>query len=175
MLTQCPRCDYLLEGLPDIHVCPECGYAYDKRSEVIVQGRGIAYVLWCVIVPAMFGVRGLKLFVGHVAEWLSLMLLPVWIAWGWHLVTRRRNRVVLTPRGIELIDTHLQIQARDWTEIAEVRYNSGGGGVRLLRPDGSKLADIEPQFLAAYRLDQQLVRDAERWRREHGVATENPQ
>ena len=174
MLTQCPRCDYLLEGLPDIHVCPECGYAYDKRSEVIVQGRGIAYVFWLVIVPAMWGVRSLRLFVGDVAEWLPLMLLPVWIGWGWHLVTRRRNRVVLTPRGIELIDTHRQIQACAWTEIVEVRYNNSGGGVHLLRADGSMLADIEPQFLAAQRLDKQLVRDGERWRREYGVSNANP-
>jgi len=35
MLTHCPICIYDLTGLPDEHRCPECGYDYDRDSEVI--------------------------------------------------------------------------------------------------------------------------------------------
>jgi hypothetical protein len=32
MITHCPICRYSLEGLPDKHRCPECGFEYDKRG-----------------------------------------------------------------------------------------------------------------------------------------------
>ncbi len=35
MLTHCPCCKYDLTGLPEQHRCPECGYDYDRDSEVI--------------------------------------------------------------------------------------------------------------------------------------------
>jgi hypothetical protein len=31
----CPRCRYDLAGLPDTHVCPECGFEYDPHAKVI--------------------------------------------------------------------------------------------------------------------------------------------
>ncbi|MBN2445456.1 MAG: hypothetical protein JXO22_01925, partial [Phycisphaerae bacterium] len=33
-LTNCPRCNYSLRGLPARHTCPECGLAYDEESRV---------------------------------------------------------------------------------------------------------------------------------------------
>jgi hypothetical protein len=33
-LTQCPMCAYSLTGLPENHVCPECGFAYDETMRI---------------------------------------------------------------------------------------------------------------------------------------------
>ncbi len=32
MLSQCPRCHYPFDGLPEDHACPECGLRYDRKS-----------------------------------------------------------------------------------------------------------------------------------------------
>ncbi len=34
-LETCPVCEYSLQGLPDHHRCPECGYQYDKDTTII--------------------------------------------------------------------------------------------------------------------------------------------
>lgn len=37
-ITQCPRCDYQLEGLPQVGTCPECGLDYDPLCTVTELG-----------------------------------------------------------------------------------------------------------------------------------------
>ena len=34
-LERCPLCDYDLSGLPREHICPECGFEYDKETIVL--------------------------------------------------------------------------------------------------------------------------------------------
>jgi hypothetical protein len=39
-LTQCPRCDYSLQGSPEIGICPECGDAYNTDF-LILRGKPV--------------------------------------------------------------------------------------------------------------------------------------
>ena len=32
ILSECPDCDYCLKGLPEESRCPECGFAFDRRT-----------------------------------------------------------------------------------------------------------------------------------------------
>jgi hypothetical protein len=44
--SHCPECDYPLEGLPEVGVCPECGRPYDTKYLVLrgyVVGRDASY------------------------------------------------------------------------------------------------------------------------------------
>ena len=34
-MRTCLKCHYSLEGLPTVHRCPECGFAYDEHAIVI--------------------------------------------------------------------------------------------------------------------------------------------
>jgi len=38
-LKTCPRCDYNLTGLPDEHICPECGFEYDPHAAFMRLSR----------------------------------------------------------------------------------------------------------------------------------------
>lgn len=55
MIDSCPVCRYSLTGLPDEHVCPECGFAYE-RDAILVEEPSYTwkYAPAVVCVPILF-------------------------------------------------------------------------------------------------------------------------
>ncbi len=47
-LRECLHCGYALNGLPDVHVCPECGKAYDLSIPVWRRSKPRAYLAGAV-------------------------------------------------------------------------------------------------------------------------------
>ena len=64
-LESCPVCGYSLEGLPDRHRCPECGFEYARDTEVFrrVDRALITEVTVCAIFMV---VALLMVLVGHI-------------------------------------------------------------------------------------------------------------
>ena len=46
VFKRCPRCTYLLRGLPANHACPECGLRFDERCELyrVTNPRQVLFV-----------------------------------------------------------------------------------------------------------------------------------
>ncbi len=105
-LEACPRCDYLLTGLPAIHRCPECGLEYDDRTFVLTgisrgtsnmsAGRKVAWLFVCLgafVFPDLL----LVAFATITTTILTILLAVTWLGFIVYLIfTSRRER-----RGIE--------------------------------------------------------------------------
>jgi hypothetical protein len=101
-LDRCPDCGYLLTGLPEHGICPECGFAY--RADMIVlygwagKGRGdestrrptLSYWLGAVVASVLI----LLLF-----NIFGALLLVVY--WGW-MIHRRRRYLHDAPAPVQL-------------------------------------------------------------------------
>jgi hypothetical protein len=111
-LTQCPRCDYSLQGLPAEGICPECGTRYDQ-SAIVLRGRlafgqranrpGIPSLIWLAVWFALVFLpygrfRGdpLMLFV------MGYMVLASGLTWADRLLSPRGDQVLLwiNARGL---------------------------------------------------------------------------
>ncbi len=73
-LDRCPECGYLLTGLPDQGICPECGTAYHPDM-IVLYG-------WAQHVRGNEATRrhGRRWWVWAVLGWLLILLLFNWIA-----------------------------------------------------------------------------------------------
>jgi hypothetical protein len=69
-LTFCPRCDYSLQGLPEVGTCPECGGSYNDdfiilRENTVKNARLIFETSWAVLL-LLFLLRGLPILMSSV-------------------------------------------------------------------------------------------------------------
>jgi len=108
-LERCPRCDYLLRGLPEEGQCPECGLKYDNET-IVLEGVSreksqiprSRVVLWLLIIlgfmcwPSLCMVPSSILTGGSPRDISTAISLVVWIVWIslfiYLLLTRKRNR-----------------------------------------------------------------------------------
>ncbi|HEV2295476.1 MAG TPA: hypothetical protein VGR35_16625 [Tepidisphaeraceae bacterium] len=115
----CPVCEYDLQGLPLVHRCPECGFAYDRNargarpvalgaSDRLSRFDKVCGVLAAIIAAAfvLMGVFGT--FVGTSASFTLpaiVGVLPALVGWGilksvivaWRC-TQRERAMRLPPR-----------------------------------------------------------------------------
>src|SRR5262245_5584938 len=100
-LQRCPICSYPLEGLPEIHKCPECAFDYDKKMIVVEQSPQLLIILTLGFTFLLVGVVfGGSLRIGL----LQLIFVPVGLVFNviilWRFVRKQRNRAVVWPGGI---------------------------------------------------------------------------
>jgi len=103
-LTLCPACGYSLEGLPAVHRCPECGFAYDERSFTLLGvTRGASgmparrKILWLfVAIVTTFWLNCIMVMVTSFGSQPSILFGLVGIGWVvaviYLLATGRREK-----------------------------------------------------------------------------------
>ena len=101
LLKCCPNCEYSLTGLPDRARCPECGFLYDRRSQVFRQAGARAIL----IIGAGCGFIALSVVAGLLerglgAECWSLIVVGLTMVLGqWAFVRGKRNKQVAFEIG----------------------------------------------------------------------------
>ena len=156
-LDRCPRCDYSLEGLPDHHVCPECGLKYDKSMET--YGRSNRWLRLAAVVVLL----GNCIWIGFgtallyqatpvrailcSAFFLALTLLFVWQAFTWP----PRMTALLWQGGIALVGHQRTPEYFTWDRIGAVTLSKVNGRIRLVSPGGITLASVPYEFFGRYR------------------------
>lgn len=155
LLDHCPFCDYALEGLPEKHVCPECGQPFDRRWVVfgdksgwraMKMGERIKMIFgWGVLLLAFLPGVGVFRWPRDVLLWRGVVL----CVWGVVLyfigrgvlgcIRKPRRFVAVGVEGTVLGDRERRGQQMyPWHLIRSVDVESPGGRL-LLDVDGKRL------------------------------------
>lgn len=169
MLDRCPVCRYRLDGLPERHRCPECGFEYDKHTAVIHQGRKIAiFLLACA--PIMFivffdAVQQSRSGAGEVGcgQVYGAVACVGAIVYAIRVITGRSRRMaIIGLDGIELFRGAESIRRFRWGEVDEVTYNLIGGDA-VLRKEGKLVELVSQMFFGSDKRTREFIRVANEW------------
>lgn len=150
----CPICRYSLEGLPQRHRCPECGYYYTKPFAVF--RRSVANWQWLALANLATFVAGIVLVLAE-GKFTFLLLTGI----GFIAATLRGfavlRKVIVTPEVVQIV-IGSRIKRRVPIEsIGECLWSSIDGSVRLLDCAGMEIGVIPRGFLWSHRKSKKLV------------------
>ncbi len=164
-MNNCPRCDYSLEGLPEVYVCPECGLEYDSACRVIKCGP--TPVLWQQLIMAV----GLLLlmawgaFQAGVDKGDAFLLTIILLSLAGTLYHWCRGgggypcAVVINRRGV-LID-HPRVSGRlfPWFLISRVHCCWFSDRFRLISWDNSAVFSCPARWLGGIRSARRIANE----------------
>ncbi len=148
LLEKCPRCLYLLQGLPIEHHCPECGLRVDRRWQVF-GGRTIpknskpmgnimgAFLIFILGYPVT--ILTATVIVGGVGvKFLSIpfLLLVVFSTLAWFFLKKPKCFVAVGPRGLAIYFGRDCFEEYEWTGIGRVLYEIGHKRINIPREGG---------------------------------------
>jgi hypothetical protein len=148
-IERCLRCDYLQEGLPDEHRCPECGLAYDEHSRVWRPSRpfpiAAAVVFFGVVLPvvivALLNDATYAPFVKIGALlWFTLVLFG---AMRMRAIHRNKYVVAVLPEGLFVRIGESELIP--WSDVATPTITPAGD-VRVHRVETTETTDLSGIF-----------------------------
>jgi hypothetical protein len=135
LLEHCPFCDYALEGLPEKHVCPECGQPFDRRW-VVFGGKSAwrtAKQEWRILGGIVWGVMllGWAYVLWGASGVHAVFVWGCWVALlsqGVLFVNYRPKRfVAVGPAGIALGDRRTrELREVEWPNVWRVYVDPRG-------------------------------------------------
>ncbi len=153
MLTRCPLCNYSLTGLPDQHKCPECGFSYDKRMEVLTAALRtqvswlVAWTLVFLGLAAFFAYRGGLASIPTITYALILFN-PLYGFYIWR--KRKQNKILLWQDGLQMIRRSKPGPVYLWQDIRVAEQSFVGGHAVLHMRDGDKIALFGRKFFGSH-------------------------
>ncbi len=174
MLGSCPMCGYLLDGLPEEHICPECGFRYDRNAHILALPRlpaaiyvgmsaallvtGVALHwwfnawLWRNLAPLILVASGLS---GIIMAVMGLRLRK-----SFSLVSRdevrafdhRRKSFFLVSRDeIRAFDYRQEEKVIPMNQVKNAEWSFTEGSVIFTGFDGEELVTIRSEFFGSRR------------------------
>lgn len=166
-MRPCPRCDYDLTGLPDEHICPECGFAYDKHAiSIRLSARkeyrkalvfGVIYMLFWVGLRQLgsFAVPVGVLF-GFVIVFLVMLLFQFW---KYRTVA---DRMILTREGFMFHSPTGTTPPVPWSEVKSARCSWWDGQLRIDRPNHYEPLTISHRSVGGVRIGKKCADEINR-------------
>jgi len=167
MLKACPQCGYSLEGLPEEHVCPECGLHYDPDMLTVELG----YRRWqrTGVVNALV-LTGLFALAAHWSPsrgvWLPpLIAMAVSLVLATYVFVRdsgRRACLIISKRGVEIHHPRRSSQLIYWDQIRSARYSWITGSVAIIGTTGNPIVRFGRSDVGSGRNGTDCVRELNR-------------
>ncbi len=168
-MNQCPRCSYTLEGLPENHVCPECGLVYHGETIYFRLARSrftwsqYAFVL-AVSSLVILEIDLLDEPFRVPAMWLWVLIVPVLGAMS---VVWSKNdpggEFVVDRIGVRLRRPRLGTETIEMADIGRAKCSKWTGNLILLGENGQKLRSIPCAYLGGLKSVEacaKLINDA---------------
>ncbi len=178
MLTRCPLCNYSLVGLPERHKCPECGFSYDKRMEVLTLALR-KQVFWVVASTLVF--LGLAAFFASSGGLASIPMIFYAIIlfyplYGFYLWRRRQqDKILLWQDGLQVIKKSRPGPVYSWQDIRTAEQSLINGYAILQMRDGDKITLFGRQFFGSHERTGDFVKSINNRRSESvGCSTSRP-
>lgn len=122
-LERCPVCDYRLEGLPDVHRCPECSFEYDKRMQVVEQSS--VYACYAALLSLFFGgCVMMTRYWGNIYTWVAIVCALAFGNYARRFFRGNFNRVIIWEQGILLIKRGRLSNQIDREKIGSIEFDT---------------------------------------------------
>ncbi len=161
MLSRCPLCNYSLIGLPDRHKCPECGFSYDKRMEVLTPALR-KQVFWLVAWTLVFlGQAAFFAYRGGLASipMLTYAIISFFPLFGFYLWRRRQqDKILLWQDGLQVIKKSKPGPVHSWQDIRVAKQSFINGDAILKMQDGNRITLFDRKFFGSHQRTKDFVK-----------------
>ncbi len=148
-MINCPKCGYSLEGLPEVHVCPECGLDYYGETLCLEfkahsdSWRTIALTVvgtsWIALVPAYRAQSYWKLVF---LLWLFAVVFRI-IAHMYRSMPENQGEFIVDRKGIRMSRPKRGSKFIAISIIKRANYSIWTGRLVLFGHDAQKLLSIQ--------------------------------
>ncbi len=155
--ASCARCRYSLKGLPDHHICPECGLAFDRSSRLYYPHcRRDVSMTWVFIVSTVL-LYGIIFFSGFPFIWkwnFANVAVLVCVGLGMfevlHLWRRPQRTIVLTPKHLAIVGPkgHELVMAK--SNVLSAKWSRTHGEIIIFLKDNRTMALPGRTFLGSH-------------------------
>lgn len=148
LMNLCSRCSYSLEGLPEDHVCPECGLAYhgetlrlefkshsDSWKTIAITAASTS---WIVLVPAF---RAQPYWKPFALVWLSAVIFRI-AALMYRSMPENQGEFIVDRTGIRMHRPKLGSRFIAISIIKRAHYSIWTGRLVLFGQENQKLLSI---------------------------------
>ncbi len=164
--SYCLMCGYDLQGLPEIHTCPECGLDYDLNRIVIPIG-GYRRIIKLYLPLITITLPLLALFHQFIRIGLStkqiVIMAIITLIIGIHIFRMvPRRHLYLTYLALDLKGVHFFYANGDvthyvWPDIEQARGEWFGGDFHLAGKDGTDLFSCNGDDLGGWSKTRQCI------------------
>ena len=158
MIDSCPVCRYSLTGLPDEHVCPDCGFRYE-RDAVLVEEHRFTWKNYAavVVVPILLAV-GTGLWSGRwgalfPASFLILTLLLV----GLLQARRPKNAGLVSRTSLRILRRGVVQRQIPLAVIRNAKWSFVTGTIDITGTAGKTIFAVPNRFLQTNRRAKALA------------------
>ena len=157
MLTNCPKCNYSLTGLPDEHACPECAFPYERDSLVFAESRRDAKVVLMISATGLI-VSLVYLVIGRRGSaWGGLAAMAVLAVRSAGRVLGRRRCAVVSKRCLWVLGPSKSDRRVAMDQIERTERSHVDGGILVFGRGDRQLVKISPEVTGSKRRTKELA------------------
>lgn len=159
----CQRCGYTLTGLPESHVCPECGLPYDPHSLFLrLGGRSNAgqNAVGALILGVWFVYLGIseKASGDYLPCAVPLLIFCLFAVRRWCRTAGTGRTLTIDRRGVQFAHPDLKPELIPWSRIGSAEISWVTGRLCLRDTRGRKVLRCRYYQLGSYMAMRDVVR-----------------